>query len=207
MNWPNVEFIKADVNFLGRFTGLINPYAPPIVPDRDSSNRGKRFYFAYAINQLNAGATQEMVAYLSTGDEPANVQVKVNGTTWVRNYSVPANTVIATEYFPKAGPDNAFLNTPGIFDRSIEITSDVSIVAYAHGIGSTSSGACMLLPVGVWGYEYKTLGITQDYGANSFAYYYVVADNDNTAVESNKCFRGSCSKFRTRIYTWYCHKQ
>ena len=174
---------QSDVNFLGRFTGLINPYAPPIVPDRDSSNRGKRFYFAYAINQLNAGTTQQMVAYLSTGDEPANVQVKVNGTTWVRNYSVPPNTVVATEYFPKAGPDNAFLNAPGIFDRSIEITSDVSIVAYAHGIGSTSSGACMLLPVGVWGYEYKTLGITQDYGANSFAYYYVVADNDNTAVE------------------------
>ncbi len=172
---------QTDMNFLDRFTGLTNPYAPPILPDRDSSNRGKRFYFAYAINQLNGD--QDMVVYLSAGDEPANVQVRVNGTTWTRNYSIPANTVISTENLPKTGADNAFLNAPGIFDRSVEIISDVSIVAYSHAIGSASSGACMLLPVGVWGYEYKTLGITQDYGLNSFAYYYVIADNDNTAIE------------------------
>lgn len=175
---------QTGISYLDRFTGITNPYAPPILPDRDSSNRGKRFYFAYAINQLNAGTSQQMVIYLSAGNDPANVQVRVNGTTWTRNYFVPANTVITTDFLPKAGPDNAFLNTPGTFDRSVEIISDASIVAYSHAIGSTSSGASMLLPVGVWGYEYKTLCITN--GANftdARPYFYVIADNDNTVVE------------------------
>lgn len=172
------------VNFLDRFTGLINPYAPPILPDKDSSNRGKRFWFAYAANQLAGGTTQEMVAYLSA-QEAANVQVRINGTSWVRNYFVPANSVVVTENLPKAGTDNAFLNTAGLFDRGISITSDVPIVAYAHGIGSTSSGACMLMPVGVWGYEYKTLGITQVWGTGGNSFFYVIADNDNTKIEIN----------------------
>jgi gliding motility-associated-like protein len=174
---------QTNVNFLDRFTGLINPYAPPVLPDKDSSNTGRRFWFAYAANQLAGGATQEMVAYLSATTEAANVQVKINGTNWVRNYFVPANTVVVTENLPKAGADNAFLNTAGLFDRGISITSDVPIVAYAHGIGSTSSGACMLMPVGVWGYEYKTLGITQLWGTGGNSFFYVMADTDNTRVE------------------------
>ncbi|MCZ2223231.1 MAG: gliding motility-associated C-terminal domain-containing protein [Chitinophagales bacterium] len=175
-----------DAHYLDKFTGLFNPYAPPVIPDRDSSNRGTHFYFAYAANQLNAGTTQEMTYYIATFEEPANVTVKVNGTNWSRSFLVPANSVYApapADYLPKNGPDNAFLNSAGLFDRSVEIISDVPVVAYAHGIGSTSSGASMLLPVGVWGYEYKTLTITQNYGANSFSLYYVVSDNDNTAVE------------------------
>lgn len=175
-----------DANYLDKFTGLFNPYAPPVIPDRDSSNRGTHFYFAYAANQLNAGASQEMTYYIATFEEPANVTVKVNGTNWSRSFLVPANSVYApapADYLPKNGPDNAFLNSAGLFDKSVEIISDVPVVAYAHGIGSTSSGACMLLPVGVWGYEYKTLTITQNYGASSYSLYYVVSDNDNTAVE------------------------
>lgn len=179
---PKRMIYQTGVSFIDKFTGLINPYAPPVIPDKDSSNRGRRFWVAYSINQLNANASQQMVLYLSA-QEAANVQVKINGTNWVRNYFVQPNSVTATEFLPKAGADNAFLNAAGLFDRGISITSDVPIVAYAHTIGNTSSGATMLMPVGVWGYEYKTLGITQDYGANSFAYYYVIADNDNTRVE------------------------
>jgi gliding motility-associated-like protein len=175
-----------EANYLDRFTGLFNPYAPPVIPDRDSSNRGRHFYFLYAANQLNAGATQEMTYYVSTFEEPANVTIKVNGTSWTRSFLVPPYTVNAplpVDYLPKNGANVAFYNVAGITDRSVEIISDVPVVAYAHGIGSTSSGGCMLLPVGVWGYEYKTLTITQDYGANSFSLYYVVAANDNTKVE------------------------
>lgn len=175
-----------EANYLDRFTGLFNPYAPPVIPDRDSSNRGRHFYFLYAANQLNAGASQQMTYYISTFEEPANVTIKVNGTSWQRSFLVPANTVYAptpADYLPKNGPDNAFYNFAGITPRSVEIISDVPVVAYAHAIGSTSSGGCMLLPVGVWGYEYKTLTITQNYGASSYSLYYVVADKDNTTVE------------------------
>lgn len=177
---------QTNVNYLDRFTGITNPYAPPVLPDKDSSNRGKHFYFAYAANQLAAGTTQEMTYYVSTDNQPANVTIRVNGTAWQRSFLIPANTVYAplpVDYLPKTGADNAFLNSAGIFDRSVEIISDVPVVAYAHAIGSMSSGACMLLPVGVWGYEYKTLTITQNYGSNSFSLYYVIADNDNTQIE------------------------
>ncbi|HEY0042413.1 MAG TPA: hypothetical protein VGB71_17190, partial [Flavisolibacter sp.] len=171
---------ESNLTFYDKFTGFVNPYAPPILPDKDSSNRGRRFWVAYPVNQLNGG--QEMVLYLSA-QETANVQVKINGTNWVRNYTVPANTVKVSDLIPKTGPDNAFINTAGLSQRGISIEADVPIVAYAHVYGNSSSGASMLMPVGVWGYEYSMLGITQDYGSNSFSYYYVIADNDNTTVQ------------------------
>lgn len=178
---------QTNVNFLDRFTGLTNPYAPPILNDKDSSNRGKHFYFAYAANQLAGGGNQDMTYYVSTFEQPANVTIRVNGTNWTRSFLIPPNTVYAplpVDYLPKTGADNAFLNTAGTFDRSVEIISDVSVVAYAHAIGSASSGATMLLPVGVWGYEYKTLCLT---GTGSYSdsrpYFYVIADNDNTQIE------------------------
>jgi gliding motility-associated-like protein len=173
---------QSDLTYMNKFTGLVNPYAPPVLPDKDSSNRGRRFWVAYAANQLNTGSNQQMVLYLSA-EEPANVTVKINGTSWVRNYLVPANSVTPTEFLPKAGPDNAFLRNAGLYDQGISIESDVPIVVYAHATGSASSGAAMLLPVSTWGYEYKTLGITQNYGSNSFSYFYAIADNDNTKIE------------------------
>ncbi len=180
-NVPKRMIYQTGVSYLDRFTGLLNPYAPPVLPDKDSSNRGRRFWVAYPINQL--AGTQNMVLYLSA-QEAANVQVKINGTNWVRNYTVPANTVIPTDIIPKAGADNAFLNTSGLFDKGISINSDVPIVAYAHVYGSASSGASMLLPVGVWGYEYKTLCITGSGGfTDSRHYFYVIADNDNTRIQ------------------------
>jgi gliding motility-associated-like protein len=165
---------------LDRFTGLLNPNAPPFVPDQDSSNRGRRFWVAYPNNQLAGG--QDMVLYLSATDE-ANVQVKINGTTYVQNYIVPANTVISTPTLPKAGATSAYLATAGQYDRAISIESDVPIVAYAHTYGSASSGATMLMPVGTWGYEYKALCIngTGTYN-DSRPYVYVIADKDNTVV-------------------------
>jgi hypothetical protein len=174
---------QTDLTYMNKFTGLINPFAPPVLPDKDSSNRGRRFWVAYATNSLNTGSNQEMVLYLSAL-EPANVSVKINGTTWQRNYLVPANTVVQTEYLPKNGPDNAFLLNPGLFARGISIESDVPIVVYAHATGSASSGAAMLLPVSVWGYEYKTLSTRQSYpGDLPRSYFYAIADNDNTVIE------------------------
>lgn len=180
---PAKRITQTDLTYMDKFTGLINPFAPPVLPDKDSSNRGRRFWVAYATNSLNTGANQEMVLYLSA-QEPANVSVKINGTTWERNYLVPANTVVQTEFLPKNGPDNAFLLNPGLFNRGIYIESDVPIVVYAHATGSASSGAAMLLPVSVWGYEYKMLGVPQSYpGDLPRSYFYAIADNDNTTIE------------------------
>lgn len=126
-----------------------------------------------------------MVLYLSA-EQPANVTVRVNGTSWVRNYSIPANTVQVSDPLPKTGADDARLTTEGLFNRGIEITSDVPIVAYAHIYASLSSGAGLLLPTGTYGYEYRALGTAQAYPGTSgscHSWFLVIADEDNTVVE------------------------
>lgn len=164
------------------------------------SNRGTEFWVGYGHHQfMEAGQSnsQEMVLYLSA-EQPANVTVTIEGTTWIRNYAIPANTVIASEYIPKAGAIDARLisvgcsfvppGTPcggeGTFsNKAIHIVSDVPIVAYAHIFGSTSSGATMLMPVETWGYSYISLNSKQSYAANCFSWVYAIAQQDNTVIE------------------------
>src|SRR3954468_4975401 len=120
------------------------------------SNKGKEFWVGYGHHQFfegNSGSqqnTQEMVIYLSA-EQPANVTVSINGTSYSQNYSIPANTVISTAAMPKSGTNDCRLTSgaggftgalsEGISDRGIHIVSDVPIVAYAHIYGSASSGA------------------------------------------------------------------
>jgi gliding motility-associated-like protein len=160
------------------------------------SNRGKEFWVGYGHHQFmepGQSNSQEMVLYFSA-EEPANVTVTINGTSYVRNYTVPANSVIASEYIPKAGlydcrlysvpPTFGGTGGEGLFTRGIHIVSDVPIVAYAHIFGSASSGATMLMPVETWGYVYSTVNSPQNYGSNNcFSWVYVVAQEDNTVVE------------------------
>jgi gliding motility-associated-like protein len=174
------------VNYIDRFTGLVNPYAPPQLPEKDSSNRGKRFWVGYqrSWDFTNGGNQQDMVLYMSTTDQPANVQVRINGTSWVRNYVIPPYTTQASDYMPKAGLDDARLLDEGLYNRGISIVSDVPITAYAHIFAITNSGATMLFPVGVWGYEYYSLNNRQNYTpTGAYTTIMVVADKDNTVVE------------------------
>lgn len=160
------------------------------------SNRGKEFWVGYGHHQFmepGQSNSQEMVLYLSA-EQPANVTVRIFGTTWVRNYTIPANTVIATENIPKAGTFDARLYSvppsfggtggEGVFsNKAIQIVSDVPIVAYAHIYGSASSGATTLMPVETWGYSYISVNSEQNYADNCFSWMYVIAKEDNTVVE------------------------
>ncbi len=160
------------------------------------SNRGKEFWVGYGHHQFmepGQSNSQEMVLYFSA-EQAANVTVTINGTAWVRNYSIPANSVIASEYIPKGGANDCRLYSlppsfggtggEGLFNRGIHIVSDVPIVAYAHIFGSASSGATMLMPVETWGYSYASINSQQNYGSNNcFSWLYVVAKEDNTVIE------------------------
>lgn len=160
------------------------------------SNKGRSFWVGYGHHQFmepNRGNSQEMVLYLSA-EEPANVTVTIDGTTWTRSYSIPANTVIATDQIPKTGTFDARLYSvpptfggtggEGLFTRKgIHITSDVPIVAYAHIYGSASSGATMLMPEETWGYYYVSLNSQQEYDFDCFSWMFVVAKDNNTVVE------------------------
>lgn len=176
---------ETDLTYLDKFTGLTGGTtgAPPILQPADSSNRGTRFWVGYGHHQFfGSDNTQSMVLYLSA-EAAANVTVKINGTAWVKRYHIPANSVISSDLIPKNGLFDARLLAEGLSSKGISIESDTPIVAYAHIYGSASSGATMLLPVGTYGYEYYSLGSRQNYGSNTYSWLYVIADQDNTAVE------------------------
>ena len=79
------------------------------------SNRGTEFWVGYGHHQfMEPGQpnSQEMVLYFSAEPgQAANVTVTVQGRTAVQttNYFVPAGTVIASNYMPKAGPNDCRL--------------------------------------------------------------------------------------------------
>ena len=170
---------NTQVTYLDKFTGMFNPFAPPVL-NEDSSNRGRQFWVGYGHHQFFSGNTQNMVLYLSA-QEPAFVQLKSN-TGWIRNYYIPANTVKVSDFIPKDGVYDTRLMDEGFWDRGISISSNVPIEAYAHIYGSTNSGASMLMPVGTWGYDYYTLNTKQYYASDCYSWFYVVADKDNTVV-------------------------
>lgn len=161
------------------------------------SNRGREFWVGYGHHQFmepGQSNSQEMVLYFSA-EQAASVKVTIKGRagTLVKTYNVPANTVIASDFMPKAGTyDCRLYDLPpsfggsggeGVYDQSIHIESDVPIVAYAHTFGSASSGATMLIPVETYGHQYYSLNSAQSYAANCFSWAYVIAAHDNTVVE------------------------
>ncbi|NIG55473.1 PKD domain-containing protein [Chitinophaga sp. Cy-1792] len=159
------------------------------------SNKGKEFWVGYGLHQyMEPGQAndQQMVLYLSA-DKPANVTVSY-GPTYSKTYSIPANTVIASDLIQKAGVNDARLYSPppafggtggeGTFvNKAIHIVSDVPIVAYAHIYATASSGATMLMPVETWGYSYISVNSQQYYGNNCFSYMFAIAKENNTVIE------------------------
>jgi gliding motility-associated-like protein len=176
------------LTYIDRFTGLTDGTVPPppvISYPIDSSNSGTRFWVAYGHHYSFSTNAQDMVLYLSTQDS-ANVTVKVNGTSYSRTYSIPANSARVSVPLPKYGLIDARITDEGKFDRGISISSDVPIGAYTHIYDGANSGAGMLLPTGVYGYEYQSLNARQYYpvgGAGSYSWFMVIADRDSTLVE------------------------
>jgi gliding motility-associated-like protein len=175
------------LHYLARFTGLTDSTvktAPEAYLPADTSNMGTRFWVGYGHNSFfDTPNEHEMALYFSTRDS-ANVTVRINGTTWQRQYHIAPNSSGVSDLIPKQGMTDARLTAEGWFDKGISIESDVPIAAYAHIYGLASSGATMLLPVGTYGYEYYALAAPQTYTtANCYSWFYVVADHDSTLVE------------------------
>ena len=164
-----------NVNNLDKLTGIMNPYCILPINYPDTSNKGKEFWLAYPANQLAGAETYQL--YLSA-TEAANITVSIPCLNWIKTYNIAANTVKVSDILPQI----ARHDSSGKYCDGINIMSDVPIAAYAHCWGATSSGATMLLPTGVWGYDYKMLGYHQNWGGFSFSSYFVVAKDDNTKI-------------------------
>ncbi len=170
---------------IDRFTGLMGDpsiVSTPYITVIDSSNRGTRFWVPYGHHYSMDTNGQDMWLYLSAQDS-ANVTVRINGTSWVRTYAIPANTVRVSDIMPKSGLIDARILNEGLYEHGISIVSDVPIVAYAHTYDGATSGATMLLPVGVYGYEYQSLNARQYYSSTSFSWMSVMTDRDSALVQ------------------------
>jgi len=169
-------------------------FSHSLVSGQGYTNRGTEFWIGYQrTNGFSMANAQELVIYLSAGSQQANVTIRITGTggtPWLRNYIVPANAAIVSEPIPKAGANDARLQVAGMHAKQgIQITSDVPIAAYAHTYENTNSGATMLLPSTVWGYEYYTMNNRQNYsaaaGIPSATVFHVVAKEDSTWITIN----------------------
>lgn len=171
---------------------LISAFTFTICISQDFSNKGKDFWVGYGSHcqmyngsggDAAGGGSQEMVLYF-TSDVTANVIVTIPSTGWTRNYVVPANTVVETAAIPKSGTDDVRLRAEGKSKKSIHITSDKPVVAYAHIYNGSISGATLLFPTNTLGKEYYSLNYTQiSNQAYSYPYCFAIATEDSTILE------------------------
>lgn len=157
---------------------------------QEFSNKGKDFWLGYGYH-IRMSPTQaadiinqqELILYF-TSDQNANVTVEIPGVGYSRTYQVTANQVTITDPIPKSGAQDARIMDPGTFNTGIHITSDRSIVAYAHIYNQSVSGASVLFPTNTLGRDYYSVNYTQrsnEQASNSF--FFIVATEDNTTVE------------------------
>lgn len=144
------------------------------------SNRGTDFWTGMGHNsnyEISAWFPTDTprLALMFNAEQAAKVVVTIEGTTYRREYNVPANSVVRSEPFPigfRDKPASTYdvmlytrtsdwggTNSEGLFkNKGVHVTSDVPIVAYAHFYSNASSSATMLMPTDSWGYSY--LGLT-----------------------------------------------
>ncbi len=158
---------------------------------QDYSSRGTDFWAGYgshsSMYNLNGsiklnGGTQQMIFYFYSAVN-ANVTVQIPATGWTRTYNVAANTFVESDAMPKTGPNDARIDSEGVFNNGIHITSDQNIAAYAHIFDAGSSATTLLLPTTILGQNYFSLNFTQKSDnpiSNSFCF--IVATQDSTIV-------------------------
>jgi gliding motility-associated-like protein len=159
---------------------------------QDFSNKGKDFWVAYgshvsmynaAGDPISTGGTQNMVLYF-TSDHDATVTVEIPALGFLKTYKVVANTVTISDPIPKTTASDARITAEGKSDKGIHITSDYSIIAYAHIYDGSISGASLLFPTNTLGRSYYSINYKQvSNSAHSYCYAYVIATEDSTNVE------------------------
>lgn len=162
------------------------------VSAQDFSNKGRDFWVGYGSHvsmytsaglPVATGGAQDMVLYF-TSDHDANVTVEIPAVGYTRNYIVKANSVTTSEPIPKTGAEDARLTIEGKSDKGIHITSDYSIIAYAHIYNSSISGASLLFPTNTLGRSYYSINYKQESNNPfSYCYAYIIATEDSTNIE------------------------
>jgi len=159
---------------------------------QDFSNKGKDFWVGYGSHvsmysgtgtPLDNGGPQDLVLYF-TSDHDANVTVEIPSVGYLKTYTVKANSVTVSDAIPKSGTQDTRITAEGKSDKGIHITSDYSIIAYAHIYNNSISGASLLFPTNTLGRSYYSINYKQVSNAPySYCYAYVIATEDSTNIE------------------------
>lgn len=157
---------------------------------QNHSNRGKEFWLGYGFDWTffhDDVNLQELAIYIST-EQAATVTVTVSNTGYSQTLNIPANTVDASILIPKTGANDARVLTDGLSNKGIHIVSNVPVAAYAHLYCNQASAATMLMPTDTYGYLYYSVNYYQtgtwpQNVADWYSWFYVIASEDNTAVD------------------------
>lgn len=159
---------------------------------QDFSNKGKDFWVGYGTHvsmyantgiPIATGGPQDLVLYF-TSDHDATVKVEIPSVGYTRTYKVLANSVTTSEPIPKTGTEDARLTAEGKSNKGIHITSDYSIIAYAHIYNNSISGATLLFPTNTLGRSYYSINYKQESNSPfSYCYAYAIATEDSTNIE------------------------
>ena len=184
-----MRFLQAYKYFVLCLVGMFFTF---FLSAQDFSNKGKDFWVGYGSHvsmyantgiPIASGGSQDLVLYF-TSDHDANVKVEIPSVGYVRNYTVKANSVTVSESLPKTGLEDARITSEGLSNKGIHITSDYSIIAYAHIFNNSISGATLLFPTNTLGRSYYSINYKQESNSPfSYCYAYVIASEDSTNIE------------------------
>jgi len=160
---------------------------------QDFSNKGKDFWVGYGshVAMYNSkdgtingnGGSQNMVLYF-TSDHDATVTVDMPYLGYTKTYQVKADSVTISDPIPKTAAQDARITEEGVSNKGIHISSDFSIIAYAHIYDGSVSGASLLFPTNTLGRSYYSINYKQvSNNPYSYCYAYVIATEDSTNVE------------------------
>lgn len=186
MRSPHIMYLRLIVFVLCMFSCVM-------CNAQDFSNKGKDFWVGYGshVAMYNpttgvvdaAGGSQNMVLYF-TSDHDATVTVDIPYLGYTKTYQVKADFVTSSDPIPKTGTQDARITEEGLSNKGIHITSDFSIIAYAHIYDGSVSGATLLFPTNTLGRSYYSINYKQvSNNPNSFCYAYVIATEDATNIE------------------------
>ena len=160
---------------------------------QDFSNKGKDFWLGYGYHvRFVTGSPvngQQLVLYFATenvANTVTNIKIEIPALGYVQTINnVAPGSIVTSNPIPKTGSQDARLVGEGLYNSGIHVTSDRSVVAYAHIYNGNVSGATLLFPTNTLGKEYYSINYDQysnEASSNSF-FFVVAADTGVTSVE------------------------
>jgi gliding motility-associated-like protein len=156
---------------------------------QNTTNSGTEFWTGYMLHNNGASTVGNgtdgrslMSLYITSAVNTSGTVTIADGSFAPMPFSVTANQVTIVTI-----PPAAFLNSAGVANKGVHITSLKPVAIYAHIYALSVSGATLLLPVSTLGKDYFSINYTQQSNAAKnnpgYSAFIVIATEDNTTVQ------------------------